>query len=106
MRPSIDHSILSPSGRVSKRARRDAIKRARKELFPDGFWDPPEGEKERTERAGRIAQLERKVQDYQHFIKQGFRPRVHKRELVKVLKELKELKACPTLGKAAKERSK
>lgn len=40
MRPSIDHSILSPSGRVSKRARRAALARATAVLFPDGFPEP------------------------------------------------------------------
>ena len=36
-RPSIDHSILSPSGRCSKRARKAALERERKRLFPPGF---------------------------------------------------------------------
>jgi hypothetical protein len=31
--PSIDHSILSPSGRVSERTRKNALARASKELF-------------------------------------------------------------------------
>lgn len=38
-RPSIDHSILSPSGRCSKRAREAALKREYGRLFPPGFWD-------------------------------------------------------------------
>jgi hypothetical protein len=40
--PSIDHSVLSPSGRVSKAARNAAFKREAARLFPEGFWDPPE----------------------------------------------------------------
>ena len=40
-RPSIDHGILSPSGRVSKRARLAALKRENARLFPPGFWDVP-----------------------------------------------------------------
>ncbi len=39
-RPSIDHSILSPSGRVSKRARNAALERTRRELFGDGLAFP------------------------------------------------------------------
>ena len=38
--PSIDHSILSPSGRVSKRARNAALERTRRELFGDGLPYP------------------------------------------------------------------
>lgn len=42
MRPSIDHTLLSPSGRVSKRARAAALKREHDRLFPPGYWDAPE----------------------------------------------------------------
>jgi len=43
MIPSIDHSLLSPSGRMSKAARARALKREAARLFPPGFWDvaPP-----------------------------------------------------------------
>lgn len=33
--PSIDHSLISPSGRMSKRARAAAMKREAARLFPD-----------------------------------------------------------------------
>lgn len=39
--PSIDHTILSPSGRCSKQARDAAMKREAAKLFPPGFWDKP-----------------------------------------------------------------
>ncbi len=42
MIPSIDHGLLSPSGHMSKRARKAAIERERSKLFPVGFWDKPE----------------------------------------------------------------
>lgn len=38
-RPSIDHGLLSPNGRMSKRARDAAMKREAARLFPPGFWD-------------------------------------------------------------------
>jgi hypothetical protein len=41
IRESIDHGLLSPSGRVSKRARKSAMDRAWAALFPPGFWDKP-----------------------------------------------------------------
>lgn len=34
IRPSIDHSLLSPSGKMSKRARKAAMEREAKRLFP------------------------------------------------------------------------
>ena len=39
--PTVDHSLLSPSGRMSKRARRAAEARETAKLFPPGFWDKP-----------------------------------------------------------------
>jgi len=40
MRPSIDHSILSPSGRVSKRARKAALEQQAKILFAGIDFSP------------------------------------------------------------------
>ena len=39
-RPSIDHGALSPSGKVSKRARKAAQERTHRELFGDGLERP------------------------------------------------------------------
>lgn len=41
MHPSIDHSILSPSGRCSERAREAALDRETARLFPPGYWAAP-----------------------------------------------------------------
>ena len=38
VRPTIDHSLLSPSGRASKRAREAALEREADILFPPGYW--------------------------------------------------------------------
>jgi len=35
--PSIDHGLLSPSGHISKRARKAAFDREVARLFPEGF---------------------------------------------------------------------
>lgn len=40
MVPSIDHSLLSPSGRMSARARKAAIAREAIRLFPPGTFPP------------------------------------------------------------------
>jgi hypothetical protein len=39
--PTIDHTVLSPSGRVSKRARAAAMAREAARLFPPGYWEEP-----------------------------------------------------------------
>ena len=40
MYPSVDHSLLSPSGRMSKRALKAAQERTRRGLFGDGLPFP------------------------------------------------------------------
>ena len=40
--PAIDHSLLSPSGRMSKRAREAALRREAARLFPLGTFSRPE----------------------------------------------------------------
>ena len=63
--PSIDHSLLSPSGRMSKRARRAAMDRETKRLFPDGFWEskPKPAPTEAEKIAHEIEYLERIIRD-------------------------------------------
>jgi len=58
LRPSTDHSILSPSGRVSKRARDAALTREVARLFPPGYWDEPEPTADEARKA-RIITLRR-----------------------------------------------
>ncbi len=48
--PAIDHGILSPSGTVSKRARKAAQERARRELFGDGLDRPRASQPTEVER--------------------------------------------------------
>lgn len=38
--PCIDHGMLSPNGRVSKRSRKVAMERVTEMLFPEGFPKP------------------------------------------------------------------
>lgn len=60
--PSIDHSLISPSGRMSKRARAAALRREAARLFPPGTLDrsptpqPSEAERLRAH-AGRLEEL-------------------------------------------------
>lgn len=56
--PTIDHTILSPSGRCSKRTRKAAMDREAARLFPPGFWDTPEPTEE-EKRAAKVLSLRR-----------------------------------------------
>ena len=92
-RPSIDHSILSPSGRVSKRAREAAMKREAARLFPPGYWDRPEPTPEQiaTEREAKRSQMLDYAKFLRHLADGGMRPRVHRREATRLEREAVEL---------------
>lgn len=55
MRPTIDHSLLSPSGRMSKRARKAAIKRETARLFSEPYVPPAPDTRTRRERLEQTA---------------------------------------------------
>lgn len=75
-RPSIDHTILSPCGKVSQRARQAALKREAARLFPPGFWDSPEKTEaeKRTEEAQR---LRRTAQTLRELAARGMKRRAY-----------------------------
>ena len=73
--PCIDHSILSPSGRVSKRARKAALERTRKELFgPNGLARPSCPQPTKRE------QLLRQAQNLRALAARGMSTRAFNRE--------------------------
>ena len=79
----IDHTILSPSGRVSKRARADAMKRETARLFPEGFWDEP------AKTAAELAQekaatLRRSAANLRELAGKGMSPTKFKREAARL----------------------
>jgi len=81
-RPSIDHSILSPSGHCSKRARAAALKREAARLFPPGFGhhEPTEEEK----RQETIKRLRRSAANLRALAARGMSPRKFPREAAKL----------------------
>ena len=84
MRPSIDHTILSPGGKVSRRAREAAIKREHDRLFPPSYWDtetPGETPEGRRERLLRLATMLRNLAE------RGMCTRKYMREAAKLEKE-------------------
>lgn len=84
-RPAIDHSLLSPSGRISKRAKRVAMAREAARLFPPGFWDRPK-KTEAGQRAEQKRALLRKAKELRELAARGMCPR-------KFVKEAERLEA-------------
>lgn len=74
MHPSIDHTILSPNGRVSKAAREAALRREAARLFPPGYWDPP-AKTEAQVAEEKAAALERSAADLRALAARGMTPR-------------------------------
>lgn len=69
--PSIDHSFLSPSGRVSKRARRASDERTRRELFGDGLEFP------RCRQPSERERLLRTAHELRGLASRGMKPRAY-----------------------------
>ena len=82
-RPSIDHTLLSPSGRCSKAARAAAIQREGNRLFPPGYWDnilQPTAEQQLAEKvatlrqsAGRLRDLAERGMSRRKYLKEAAR---------------------------------
>lgn len=72
--PAIDHTLLSPSGRASKRARRAALEREAKRLFPPGYFDSTS--KSDLELAQeRVVTLRKSAQNLRDLAYRGMSPR-------------------------------
>ena len=81
--PSIDHSLLSPSGQMSKRARKAAMKREAERLFPPGFWNKPvPTEHELTQKKAK--QLRRTAATLRELAERGMRRRKYKKEAARL----------------------
>lgn len=83
-RPTVDHSTLSPSGKVSSRARKAAQERAREELFGDGLAFP------QTEQPTERERLLRRIAELEELAGRGMGPRKHWREAKRLRKLLEE----------------
>jgi len=77
MWPSIDHGILSPSGHVSKRSRKLALERMRRELFGDGLPFPIYPQPLRS------VALRRTAANLRELAARGMSPRKYAREAAK-----------------------
>lgn len=92
MRPSIDHTILSPSGRVSKRAREAALKREHDRLFPPGFWDEPAKTQEQL-RQEKATTLRRSAAHLRELAERGMSRKKFLREAAKLEEQANALKS-------------
>jgi hypothetical protein len=90
MRPAIDHTLLSRSGKCSKRARKAFLERERARLFPPGYWDKPEptgAEKTQSE----CVSLRRRAKMLSDLADRGMKVRKYRKEAAKLLDEAAEL---------------
>ena len=91
-RLSIDHSLLSPSGHVSRRAKRASDERVRQELFGDGLsWPTCPQPSERDI-------LLRQAADLRVLADRGMRPRAYRRQAVELEKRANG-ERCSDCGK-------
>jgi len=81
--PSIDHSLLSPSGRMSKRARKAALKREHDRLFA-GVGDLRGEDKQPSERE----KVERHIAELEDLAARGMSVRKFRREAERLRKTL------------------
>lgn len=81
--PTVDHSLLSPSGRVSGAARRAALAREHDRLFPPGYWDRG-GPTDAERNAARAAALRRQAATLRDLAGRGMRPRAYRREAARL----------------------
>jgi len=84
-RPALDHSLLSPSGRMTKRARTTALARETARMFPPGYWDAP-AQSVNERRAGDAKRLRLAAQNLRELAARGMQVR-------KCLKEASRLEA-------------
>ena len=84
--PSIDHSLLSPSGRMSKRARTAALERERARLFgPDGLAPPT------VQQSSERQKLLCRLRDLTALRNRGIHPRIFGRETAEIERRLANL---------------
>lgn len=87
--PTIDHTLLGPSGRCSKRARNAAIARETAKLFPPGFWDVKKSDEQ--VRAEKIASLLNSAKNLRDVAARGMKVRAFTKAAEKLEAEARAL---------------
>lgn len=85
----IDHSILSPSGRVSKRQEKTAKERVRLELFgPNGL------QRDKPIQPSEAEALLRQAAELRQLASGGMKPRAYVKKAIELETKARFLKAC------------
>lgn len=84
----LDHSMLSQSGKVSKRAREAAQRRYGEKVAE--WWEKNHPRVEPDSAAVEIAQLKNHLARMEDFIARGYRVRLHKKEAAKAREEIRK----------------
>ena len=92
--PPIDHGLLSPSGRISKRARAAAIELHHVEVA--AWWrkkypPPTEAEQAESARLAEIESLTHHAERLEAFAAQGYRARYHNKHAPKARQDIEDL---------------
>lgn len=92
--PPIDHGLLSPSGRMSKRTKDAAIERHQAQV--DKWWrekyPPPSAEQQaETERLAKIESLTHHAKRLDEFAAHGYRTRYHMKHAAIARQEIEDL---------------
>lgn len=83
--PGLDHSLLSPCGKMSKRALEAAKKRAELDIFgPEGAAAFFEGIRIKTAQPSERDYLLCKAAEFRELASRGIRPRKHMREAARL----------------------
>lgn len=90
-RPSVDHSLLSPSGRMSRIARDAALAREAAKLFPPGYWDAVRSTDETLLQLAE--RLRWQAQEFRDLADRGMRPRKYRKLAQQAEEEAERLTA-------------
>lgn len=90
--PRIDHSLLSPSGRMSKRARAAAMERERVKLFGEQGLQS-RAIQNKPSSADRIIQLTAEAKRCRDFVANGYRTRAFTKQAEECAAEIARLTA-------------
>ena len=74
----LNHSYLSPSGRVSKRSRKAMLKRVYRELFPNGLPEPV------VDQGTEKENLLRRAAELRYLAAGGMKPRAYLKEALRL----------------------
>ena len=88
--PAAEHSLLSPSGKMSKRARKDAERRELERLFPPEFLESLKPTAEQTKKK-KVESLRNSARDLRNLAAAGMSSRKFRRKAAELELQATEL---------------